>query len=126
LDSSIVSKNVIPDTQRRNGGLMSQTWYRLLIYSKKKRRGLLAHYTKPEPFRTSPTIGDSFFWSNKSASSEQKIFFWPAWFYGRSVEILNPEQTLLVPDLNASCSLVESSPYEKYLQWRREHPDAIA
>lgn len=46
-------------------------------------------------------------------------------FMGESVKILSPEKTVLVPDMNAGCSLVDHSPYEKYLAWRREHPDAI-
>lgn len=46
-------------------------------------------------------------------------------FMGESVKILSPEKTVLVPDLEAGCSLVQLSPYEKYLAWRRTYPDAI-
>jgi len=46
-------------------------------------------------------------------------------FMGESVKILSPEKTVLVPDQNAGCSLVDHSPYEKYLAWRRQYPDAI-
>lgn len=46
-------------------------------------------------------------------------------FMGESVKILSPDKTVLVPDLDAGCSLVDHSPYEKYLAWRRAHPDAI-
>ncbi|MGE4130169.1 MAG: quinolinate synthase NadA [Bdellovibrionales bacterium] len=46
-------------------------------------------------------------------------------FMGESVKILSPEKTVLIPDLAAGCSLVEHSPYQKYLAWRNEHPDAI-
>ena len=41
------------------------------------------------------------------------------------MKILNPEKTVLVPDLAAGCSLVESSPFEDYVAWRREYPDAL-
>lgn len=44
---------------------------------------------------------------------------------GESAKLLSPEKTVLVPDLNAGCSLVDHSPYEKYLEWRRKHPEAI-
>lgn len=47
-------------------------------------------------------------------------------FMGESVKILSPDKTVLVPDLNAGCSLVQHSPYDKYLSWRRQHPEAIA
>jgi quinolinate synthase len=46
-------------------------------------------------------------------------------FMGESVKILSPDKTVLVPDMNAGCSLVDHSPYEKYLAWRRQYPDAI-
>lgn len=46
-------------------------------------------------------------------------------FMGESVKLLSPEKRVLVPDLNAGCSLVDHSPYRKYLAWRLQHPDAI-
>jgi quinolinate synthase len=46
-------------------------------------------------------------------------------FMGESVKILSPEKTVLIPDMNAGCSLVDHSPYNKYLEWRRQYPDAI-
>lgn len=42
-----------------------------------------------------------------------------------SVKILNPEKTVLVPDMGAGCSLVQSSPFDQYLAWRRQYPDAL-
>jgi len=46
-------------------------------------------------------------------------------FMAESVKILSPEKTVLIPDLAAGCSLVDHSPYDKYLAWRRQHRDAI-
>jgi len=46
-------------------------------------------------------------------------------FMGESVKLLSPEKRVLVPDLNAGCSLVDHSPYKKYLDWRLQHRDAI-
>ena len=46
-------------------------------------------------------------------------------FMGESVKLLSPEKTVLVPDLAAGCSLVDHSPYEKYLAWRLKYPEAI-
>ena len=43
-----------------------------------------------------------------------------------SVKILNPTKTVLVPDINAGCSLVDSSPFDKYYAWRKANPEAIA
>jgi len=46
-------------------------------------------------------------------------------FMAESVKILSPAKTVLIPDLEAGCSLVQQSPYEQYLAWRQAHPDAI-
>ncbi|MEK7356668.1 MAG: quinolinate synthase NadA, partial [Bdellovibrionota bacterium] len=43
-----------------------------------------------------------------------------------SVKILSPEKIVLIPDRNAGCSLVDNSPYDRYLAWRHQHPEAIA
>lgn len=47
-------------------------------------------------------------------------------FMAESVKLLSPEKTVLVPDLEAGCSLVHGSPYEKYLEWRNRFPDHIS
>lgn len=46
-------------------------------------------------------------------------------FMAESVKLLSPDKRVLVPDLNAGCSLVDHSPYKKYLEWRLKYPDAI-
>src|SRR5690606_3178906 len=47
-------------------------------------------------------------------------------FMAESVKLLSPDKTVLVPDLNAGCSLVDSSPYKDYLAWRKQYPNGIA
>lgn len=46
-------------------------------------------------------------------------------FMAESVKILSPEKTVLIPDAEAGCSLVQHSPFAKYLEWRRTYRDAI-
>lgn len=46
-------------------------------------------------------------------------------FMAESVKLLSPEKTVLVPDLAAGCSLVDHSPYAKYLAWRLKYPEAL-
>ncbi len=58
--------------------------------------------------------------------AEQKILLAGVVFMAESVKIMNPAKRVFVPDLGAGCSLVDSSPYEKYLQWRVENPRAVA
>ena len=46
-------------------------------------------------------------------------------FMAESVKILSPNKKVLIPDTGAGCSLVQHSPYEKYLAWRQKYPEAI-
>lgn len=46
-------------------------------------------------------------------------------FMAESVKLLSPEKTVLIPDKNAGCSLVDHSPFDKYLAWRQQYPDAL-
>lgn len=94
---------------------------------KEKDVALLAHYYEDGAIQDiADYVGDSFFLAKIGQTLPNKnILLAGVVFMAESVKILNPEKTVLVPDLNAGCSLVESSPYDKYLQWRRNHPDAI-
>jgi quinolinate synthase len=46
-------------------------------------------------------------------------------FMAESVKILSPEKIVLVPDMNAGCSLVDDSPADKFQKWRTDNPNAI-
>lgn len=88
---------------------------------------LLAHYYEDGAIQDlADYVGDSFYLAKIGQQVKQKnILLAGVVFMGESVKIMNPEKTVLVPDLAAGCSLVESSPYKKYLQWRLQYPDAI-
>ncbi len=94
---------------------------------KEKDVALLAHYYADGAIQDlADYIGDSFYLAKIGQQLKNKnILLAGVVFMAESVKILNPDKTVLVPDLNAGCSLVESSPFEKYLAWRRAHPDAI-
>jgi len=88
---------------------------------------LLAHFYEESSIQSvADHIGDSLKlaqWGQKSEAST--ILMAGVVFMAESIKILSPEKTVLVPDLNAGCSLVEHSPYDKYLQWRRDNPTGI-
>ena len=88
---------------------------------------ILAHYYQEGPIQDlADYIGDSFYLAKVGQNVPQKnILLAGVVFMAESVKILNPEKTVLVPDLGAGCSLVKGAPFEKYLQWRRDHPKAI-
>lgn len=96
---------------------------------KKQRNALiLAHYYEDGAIQDlADAVGDSLFLAQEGQKAKQPVVLLAGVvFMAESVKILSPEKTVLVPDPNAGCSLVDHSPYEKYLAWRRQHPDAIA
>ncbi|MEQ1722039.1 MAG: quinolinate synthase NadA [Pseudobdellovibrio sp.] len=94
---------------------------------KEKDVALLAHYYEDGAIQdVADYVGDSFYLAKMGQQVPNKnILLAGVVFMAESVKIMNPEKTVLVPDLNASCSLVEGAPFDKYLAWRRQYPDAI-
>lgn len=94
---------------------------------KEKDVALLAHYYEDGVIQDlADYVGDSFYLAKIGQQIPQKnILLAGVVFMAESVKILNPEKTVLVPNLEASCSLVEGSPYNKYLEWRKQYPDAL-
>ena len=95
---------------------------------KEKDAVILAHYYEDAAIQDiADYVGDSFYLAQMGQkTSSQTILLAGVVFMAESVKIMNPEKRVLVPDLGAGCSLVESSPYEQYLQWRLKHPTGIA
>lgn len=95
---------------------------------KEKNAVVLAHYYEDGDIQdVADYVGDSFYLAKMGQQvQEQVILLAGVVFMAESVKILNPTKTVLVPDVEASCSLVKGAPYDKYLAWRRQHPDGIA
>lgn len=94
---------------------------------KEKDVAILAHYYEDGAIQDlADYVGDSFYLAKIGQQVPNKnILLAGVVFMAESVKILNPEKTVLVPDLGAGCSLVKGSPFDQYLAWRRQHPDAI-
>ncbi len=94
---------------------------------KEKDVAILAHYYEDGNIQDlADYVGDSFYLAKQGQLVPNKnILLAGVVFMAESVKILNPEKTVLVPDTNAGCSLVSGSPFDKYLAWRRQHPDAL-
>lgn len=95
---------------------------------KEKNAVILAHYYEDGEIQDiADYVGDSFYLAKMGQKvSEKVILLSGVVFMAESVKILNPDKTVLVPELEASCSLVHSSPYEDYLNWRLANPDGVA
>lgn len=89
---------------------------------------ILAHYYQDGDVQDiADYIGDSFYLSKIGQTIKQKnILLAGVVFMAESVKLLNPEKTVLVPDLKAGCSLVKASPYGDYVKWRQKFPTGIA
>lgn len=100
---------------------------RILELKKSRNALLLAHYYEDGAIQdVADFVGDSLALAQKGeAASQPVILMAGVVFMGESVKILSPDKTVLVPDLDAGCSLVQHSPFERYLAWREKYPDAV-
>jgi quinolinate synthase len=107
---------------------MSKTYIEQIYRLKKETdTTILAHYYEDGEIQDlADVVGDSLYLAQKGENLTSKnILLAGVVFMAESVKLLNPKARVLVPDLAAGCSLVNSSPYQDYLAWRLAHPDAI-
>ncbi len=89
---------------------------------------ILAHFYQDGAIQDiADHVGDSYFLAQMGQKATNPVILLAGVvFMAESVKILNPDKIVLVPDMNAGCSLVEGSPYAQYLAWRQKYPDGIA
>jgi quinolinate synthase len=106
---------------------MENTFDRIQRLKKERDALILSHYYEDGAIQDiADFVGDSLALAQTGEKAPNPVILVAGVvFMGESAKILSPEKTVLVPDMNAGCSLVQHSPYEKYLAWRREYPDAI-
>ena len=96
----------------------------------KRERGavLLAHYYQDAEIQDlADFVGDSLELARAAQRAEAKVIaFCGVRFMAETAKILNPDAEVLIPDLEAGCSLEESCPPEAFSRWREEHPGAVA
>jgi len=92
---------------------------------KEKNAVIMAHYyTESEIQDVADFIGDSLALAQKAASTDADIIVMcGVHFMGETNKILCPDKKILVPDLNASCSLAESCPADEFEKFVKAHPD---
>src|SRR3954449_5731820 len=93
---------------------------------KKDRHAILLahHYQAPEIQELADVIGDSLELSRKARDFDGDVIaFCGVWFMAETAKILNPDKIVVVPDKDASCSLVEACSADQVRAFKQRHPD---
>lgn len=86
---------------------------------------ILAHFYQDDDIQEiADFVGDSLELARRAAeTTADVIVFCGVRFMAEGAKILNPEKLVLLPDMDAGCSLEDSCPAEKFRPFREAHPD---
>ncbi len=112
VDLNVLTSSVVPETAVEEDPL--DLMDEIDALKKEKNAKILAHYyVDGEIQDIADFTGDSLKLARDAASTDvPRIVFCGVHFMGESAKILSPEKTVLMPDLQAGCSLADSCPYE--------------
>lgn len=99
----------------------------ILKLKKEKNAIILAHYYQIDEIQEiADHVGDSLKLAQiAEKNSADIIVLAGVHFMAETAKILSPDKKVLIPDLNAGCSLADSCPYDKFKEFKAQHPDHV-
>ncbi|WP_372918936.1 quinolinate synthase NadA [Salegentibacter sp.] len=105
----------------------AQLQEKINVLKEQKNAVILAHYyQEPEIQQIADFVGDSLELAKKAAQTEADIIvFAGVHFMAETAKILNPSRKVLLPDLQAGCSLADSCPPDSFGELKSRYPDHV-
>ena len=99
--------------------------YEINRLKKEKNAVIMAHYYQNDDIQNiADFIGDSLALAQQAAKTDAKLLvICGVHFMGETAKILSPNKKVLIPDMEAGCSLAESCPADLFAAFVKEHPD---
>ncbi len=107
---------------------MSQDIMTAIAQKKKELKAIiLAHYYQlPEIQDTADFVGDSLQLARQAAATDAEvIIFCGVGFMAESAKILNPDKTVILPEIKAGCAMADMADASTLREMKRMHPDAV-